>query len=429
MVRITHLFTRKHPETYPPISFNKPLENKKHKFPPNVIKSTKYSILTFLPKFLFTQFTMVTNIYFLAIMIICCIPSISTVTPITSIVPLIVVLAVSALKEIYEDVRRYLADRKFNNEKYDVFCEEKSDGNERNFSEGKEDEIRRNGFSGNDKSLIDENLGCQLYEQIESSRIISGMIITLKKNQIVPADCIPLRSSNDDGNVFVETAALDGETSLKTILVPNHFLGNEQQKLLEIEGYLECEYPHPKFDRFYGSIVFENQSNETQRISINEKNLLLQGSVIRNTEEVSVIVVYCGKHTKLSLNQNPPKLKKSSLKRTFNIFVLVMIVIQCIISLVGALFAGSRFSVVNDPANGYWYLPKENYSPAYYGFKKFFGYFTLISYIIPISCQVSLDLAQFFQALFMEADCDMKIKEFIGRKHFTCQNAIIFEMN
>lgn len=103
MVRKLRLFKSKPRDSYYPITLFNRAENKRHPFPNNVVKTTKYTIISFPFKFLFQQFTMVTNIYFLAIMIICCIPSISTVTPITSIIPLVFVLVVAGVKEIYED--------------------------------------------------------------------------------------------------------------------------------------------------------------------------------------------------------------------------------------------------------------------------------------------------------------------------------------
>ncbi|KAL7715122.1 Phospholipid-transporting ATPase [Entamoeba marina] len=301
-------------------------------------------------------------------MIICCIPQISTVTPITSIIPLVLVLVVAAIKEIYEDIRRYLADRKFNNNKY----------------------IQR---------LNEEEI------YVKSSKIKTGSLIKLQSDDIVPADCIPLSTINKDGVVYVETAAIDGETNLKQILVPPHFIDRPITTIWEDSGDLICEYPQPRFDQFRGSIT----TNDV-KVSVNEKNLLLQGTVIRNTEFVYCLVCYCGKHTKLTLNQTKPKLKKSTIDFKFNVFVFVMIIIQCLLCLLLAILSAIRYNTINDEENGYWYLPKEDFSPLLQAVKKFFGYFTLISYIIPISCQVSLEFARFAQGLFIEADADMKIK-------------------
>jgi magnesium-transporting ATPase (P-type) len=72
-------------------------------FPSNFIRTTKYTVVTFLPKNFFEQFRRVSNFYFLVVVIIQLIPQISPLVPITSILPLVFVLAVTAIKEALED--------------------------------------------------------------------------------------------------------------------------------------------------------------------------------------------------------------------------------------------------------------------------------------------------------------------------------------
>jgi magnesium-transporting ATPase (P-type) len=75
-------------------------------FPSNFIRTTKYTLLTFVPKNLFEQFRRVSNFYFLIVVIIQLVPSISPLIPITSILPLVFVLVVTAIKEALEDFVR-----------------------------------------------------------------------------------------------------------------------------------------------------------------------------------------------------------------------------------------------------------------------------------------------------------------------------------
>ncbi len=69
----------------------------------NSIRTTKYTILTFLPINLFEQFRRVANFYFLCIAMIQLAPGLTNIDPSASIAPLIFVLAVTAIKEAYED--------------------------------------------------------------------------------------------------------------------------------------------------------------------------------------------------------------------------------------------------------------------------------------------------------------------------------------
>ncbi|KAL7715157.1 Phospholipid-transporting ATPase [Entamoeba marina] len=300
-------------------------------------------------------------------MVFCCIPQISAMTPITSIVPLAVVLIVAGIKEIYEDIKRYIADYKFNSTKF-VLKNEQGE------------------------------------KYIKSSEIKPGDFIQFNKNSIVPCDCIPLYSSNEDGIVYVETAALDGETNLKQVLVPSHFIDISIDDTISSSGKIQCEYPQPKFDVFKGTIEVNDH-----KFSINEKNLLLQGTMIKNTESVFAVVCYCGVHTKLTLNQTKPKIKKSTIDFKFNLFVLFMIIIQTLICIVLTILSALRYSDYNNEDNGYWYIEHSDESVLVYGIKKFFGYFTLLSNLIPISCQVSLEMVKVIQGVFFELDDDMKI--------------------
>lgn len=72
-------------------------------FQNNYIKTSKYSVLTFLPLNLFEQFQRLANFYFLCLLVLQVIPAISSLTPITTAIPLIGVLTLTAVKDAYDD--------------------------------------------------------------------------------------------------------------------------------------------------------------------------------------------------------------------------------------------------------------------------------------------------------------------------------------
>lgn len=72
-------------------------------FQNNYIKTSKYSVLTFLPLNLFEQFQRLANFYFLCLLVLQMIPAISSLTPITTAIPLIGVLTLTAVKDAYDD--------------------------------------------------------------------------------------------------------------------------------------------------------------------------------------------------------------------------------------------------------------------------------------------------------------------------------------
>ena len=69
----------------------------------NYIKTSKYNLITFLPKNLFEQFQRLANFYFLVLMVLQLIPIISSIAWYSTAIPLAFVLIVSAIKEGYDD--------------------------------------------------------------------------------------------------------------------------------------------------------------------------------------------------------------------------------------------------------------------------------------------------------------------------------------
>ena len=47
-----------------------------------------------------------------------------------------------------------------------------------------------------------------------------GYILEVSDDQVLPADCILLKTCKPDGMVYVETSALDGERNLKPRYAP-----------------------------------------------------------------------------------------------------------------------------------------------------------------------------------------------------------------
>ena len=87
----------------------------------NSIRTTKYTILTFLPKNLFEQFHRFANWYFLFIIILNFVPQIQAFGREVSMIPLLFVLSVTAIKDAFEDLRRFRSDREVNNRAVQVY--------------------------------------------------------------------------------------------------------------------------------------------------------------------------------------------------------------------------------------------------------------------------------------------------------------------
>ena len=80
------------------------------------MRTTKYTLLTFIPLSIFYQYTRFANLYFLVLCILVSIPSVATWSPISQIGPTVVVLMISILREAVEDIRRFKSDTTTNNQ-------------------------------------------------------------------------------------------------------------------------------------------------------------------------------------------------------------------------------------------------------------------------------------------------------------------------
>ncbi|KZT25558.1 phospholipid-translocating P-type ATPase [Neolentinus lepideus HHB14362 ss-1] len=81
----------------------------------NKVRTSKYTIITFIPKNLYEQFRRVANLYFLALTVVQVFPVFGAASPQISMLPLVFILAVTAIKDGIEDYRRARLDDEVNN--------------------------------------------------------------------------------------------------------------------------------------------------------------------------------------------------------------------------------------------------------------------------------------------------------------------------
>lgn len=336
----------------------------------NQIRTTKYTILSFLPKNLFEQFHRFANCYFVFIILLNFVPAIGAIQPFVSMVPVIVIILVQALKDIIEDYGRYKSDGLVNNSKAEVY--KRSD----------------------DK-----------YHSTKWKNVKVGDIVRLFCNKVIPADILLLHSSDEHGICYIETSNIDGETNLKQRMVCKGIGKNFRAK--NFKSIIQCEKPNAQIDRFNGNII----SRPGTRESINKENLLLRGCVIRNTDYVEGIVLYAGHETKAMLNNNGPRYKRSKLERRMNtdvIWCVVLLIIMCLIGAVGNGVWAAYQSRINQTV---LFIPpteeNETLSPALSGFYMFWTMVILLQVLIPISLYVSIEIVKVGQVFFINNDIEM----------------------
>lgn len=334
------------------------------KYRNNHITTAKYSLLSFIPSFLFEQFRRYSNCFFLFIALMQQIPDVSPTGRYTTLVPLIFILSVSAIKEIIEDIKRHRADDEINMREVEVLREGR-------------------------------------WQWVEWRNVAVGDVVKVQNNTFFPADLILLSSSEPQGISFIETANLDGETNLK-IRQAHTETSNllDTAELMNFRANIQCEAPNRHLYEFNGVLRETNK----QSIPLGPDQLLLRGAMLRNTKWAFGVVIYTGHDTKLMQNNtSTAPLKRSTLDRMTNTQILMLFFILLFLCLLSAIF-----NIVWMKANkdGLWYLGLNEAMSKNFAFN-LLTFIILFNNLIPISLQVTLEVVRFVQATFINMDIEM----------------------
>uniref|UniRef100_A0A672HE12 Phospholipid-transporting ATPase n=1 Tax=Salarias fasciatus TaxID=181472 RepID=A0A672HE12_SALFA len=328
----------------------------------NAIRTTKYSLLSFIPMNLFQQFHRAANLYFLFLALLNWVPVVEAFQREITMIPLVVVLTVIAIKDALEDYRRYLFDKKVNNNVVQVYC-------------------------GTQRAYIDHRW--------KDVRV--GDFVRLSCNEIIPADMLLLYSSDPRGICYIETANLDGETNLKQREVISDLpLQGSELTPENFHSRIECEQPNNDLRRFRGYI----EHSSGLHVGLRNTNLLLRSCTIRNTEMVIGIVIYAGHETKAMMNNSGPRYKRSSLERRLNTDILWCVFLLLIMCLIAATGHGLWLKNLRDPP----FQVGGETSPALGGFYVFWTMIIVLQVLIPISLYVSIEIVKLGQIYFIHND-------------------------
>uniref|UniRef100_A0A8C5NPN4 Phospholipid-transporting ATPase n=1 Tax=Junco hyemalis TaxID=40217 RepID=A0A8C5NPN4_JUNHY len=312
--------------------------------------TAKYSVVTFLPRFLYEQIRKAANAFFLFIALLQQIPDVSPTGRYTTLVPLLFILTVAGIKEIIED---YV--------------------------------ILRNG----------------MWQNIMWKEVAVGDIVKVTNGQHLPADMIIISTSEPQAMCYIETANLDGETNLKIRQGLSQTASlQSREELMKVSGRIECEGPNRHLYDFTGNLRLDGQSP----VPVGPDQILLRGAQLRNTQWVLGIVVYTGHDTKLMQNSTKAPLKRSNVEKVTNMQILVLfciLLVMALVSSVGALLWNRTHGEV------VWYLEMLSVNFGY----NLLTFIILYNNLIPISLLVTLEVVKFTQALFINWDIDMYYPE------------------
>ncbi|XP_072995802.1 phospholipid-transporting ATPase 1-like isoform X1 [Typha latifolia] len=369
--------------------------NDKYEFTGNEIRTSKYTVITFLPKNLFIQFHRLAYLYFLAIAALNQLPPLAVFGRTVSLFPLLFVLFVTAIKDGYEDWRRHRSDRKENNREALVM---------------QSGEFRTKKWKS----------------------ICAGEVVKIHSDEMIPCDIVLLGTSDTNGIAYIQTMNLDGESNLKT-----RYARQETTSMAceegTFSGLIKCEQPNRNIYEFTATMEFNGQ-----RIPLGQSNIILRGCQLKNTDWVIGVVVYAGQETKAMMNSTASPSKRSKLESYMNretLWLSVFLFVMCAVVATGmGLWLKSHmhqldtlpyyrrkfFTRGRDNGKDYKFydIPMEI-------FFSFLSSVIIFQIMIPISLYITMELVRLGQSYFMIED--RRMYDSSSDSRFQCRSLNINE--
>lgn len=192
-----------------------------------------------------------------------------------------------------------------------------------------------------------------------------------------------------------------------------------------LRSVITAEAPNSSIHRFNGFIeaaitdlneattAGDDKSGNAKQVPLNDKSLLLRGSILRATEWCICAVVYTGADTKLSLNSKRPPSKLSSVDRIVNRTLMVAITTMIIVCIISMFFEivwmnkdqdASYLCIHENDLEDTYKSPGGCTSSAPSSVLTIFTFATLYNNFVCISMYVSLEMVYLCQAYFVSND-------------------------
>ena len=288
---------------------NKHLSNN-NKFGNNIIKTTKYNVITLVPKSLFYQLCRASNIYFLCVSILNCL-SFSPKNPISMIATFSFVLIFTMGKDAILDYGRHKQDQKSNSRNCLIYLDKK-------------------------------------WKKSKCYTIMPGNIIKLKEDEECSCDILIIKSSNKNGYLYVDTKNLDGESNLKEKFSVKDIEINKDN-LSNFSGNIITTVSDENLNEWEGHLNY----NDLKDIYCCMDNMMLKGTILKNTDYIYGIVIYSGHQTKIMKNSHKPEPKVSKMIKTMDKLLYSLFAFTLLLCLIFA-FLCNKFQ--EDFGNKYDYI-------------------------------------------------------------------------
>ncbi|KAG5643214.1 hypothetical protein DXG03_001334 [Asterophora parasitica] len=421
-----------------------------HIYATNQVLTSKYTIITFLPRNLLEQFRRVANIFFLGIAILQFFPKFSTISPGLVILPLLIVLGITAIKDAYEDIKRHQSDRSVNHTPLRVLAggdwvnpnvmAKKSRTFVRGIIpqsmrrtkgahvQGEAAHAPENQPEYDDEEEVDQQHGISLFGYHGDQRphwhkaiwedVRVGDFVKIRDHESLPADILICATSEDENVAYVETKNLDGETNLKSRnACPALTHLRTARDCADVRNRFRVEGDRPDVSMFKlnAALVFDSADAKEREAGIGGEThpidmqmTLLRGTVLRNTSWIIGIVMYTGDDTRIVMNSGGTPSKRSKVERQMNPQVFINLIILALMAVTCAI-VDSVLEHRYYPMEAPWLYNdnQSNDNPSINGLVTWA--FALITFqnIVPISLYISIEFVRTCQAAFIYFDSEI----------------------
>ncbi|KAI1770283.1 phospholipid-translocating P-type ATPase [Hypoxylon cercidicola] len=364
----------------------------------NTIRTSRYTLIDFLPKQILFQFTRLANFYFLCVGIPQAIPGLSTTGSYTTILPLLFFVLLTIVKEGYDDFKRHRLDNLENANSARVLKPISSNqGSALPTRSWFVDRFRTEKADIHIESWSDETDEKYGWRQVKWQDVKVGDIVKLVRDDAVPADLILLHATGENGLAYIDTMDLDGETNLKSKETLPDFKGCDSVAgLRACQAEFVLEDPNPDLYRFDGRVTIHGRT-----LPLTSNEVVYRGSTLRNTVCAIGIAINTGEESKIRLNANQhPSAKKPALEKIANKIVITL-ALYVIILTVGCSMG---YIIWRSSTERYsWYI-----SAATVEFKQIIiGYAIMFNNVIPLALYVTLEITRIGQMLMLNNDVEM----------------------
>eukprot|EP00347_Sterkiella_histriomuscorum_P021414 403334057 len=435
-------------------------------YPINKIHTSKYNKFNFIPKILFLKLKNATYLFFLLISVLQ-LTKLSNLnqTPF-ELISLVVMLILITIVEYMDDFKRKRSDQRenkrliqvyeFQNLKKNKSSKKSQIHEERNgkFSQSQDykfalnqtEQITQSNFKDSHNET-DFNIrqtsishlsgaGGQAMSQLQTSmnfgqsqtyqsghfinkkweNIRVGNIVKIEQNELIPADIILIKSSCPQGLCYLESQNLQGENDLlkkNSDKLLQTLIEYQQQSIDTIsflQGDVICDSIDENHHNFNASIYLNEPTNK--KVTVYEKQLLLRGCKLKNTEWIIGLVVAAGHNTKIMKNTIKLLNKRSFINRDLNIQVVIILAFQIFLSVLSAIYYvhHNQGKGCDSNSNQLDKTQEDNLNcmnPVTLVFYESLLWLIQYNNLIPISLLFSLEFVRFFQSYFIQNDMMM----------------------